>query len=73
MLASTPGHKPWCHGCKNASLSIVTMRKFGVYHLLHICLVYIKSQNKILASEQLLPDFLEVFVYIDVVEFRCFM
>lgn len=49
------------------------MQKSGVYHLLHICHVYIKSQNKILASEQLLPDFLKVFLYIDVVEFRCFM
>jgi hypothetical protein len=56
------GYRTWCHGGTNAKVSIVTMQRSDVYHLLPKCHVYIEVRIKFLASGCLLPYFLEVFV-----------
>jgi hypothetical protein len=40
------GYDPWCHGGRNASMSMVTTQMCDVYLLLPMCHVYIQGRRQ---------------------------
>jgi hypothetical protein len=50
MTSFVLGYKPWYHSRTNVSMSVVTMRRSDVHHLLPMCHVHIKVRIKFSAS-----------------------
>jgi hypothetical protein len=57
-MSSARRYKPCCHDKTNSEMSMLTMWRSGVYHLLHMCHAQIAVRIHFSASQCLLPYFL---------------
>jgi len=58
-ISSTSRYKPWCHGGTNADMSILSMLRSDVYHVLPKCHVYTNIRTMFLAVDCWWPNFLK--------------